>query len=173
MSAQYTKTPRKPARKPNHKATTQPAGLGNPLATVVATQAASEATKVIPFVLRWVFVIGVGYVVYQNIFNKFKPIGFVSNYPIANISDAEAQNRADAIYAAMVGFGSNVNIVATNLAGLNYNGWIKVYNAFGERGGIISQYFPFTEELNLVEWINDQFNEDQIAQLRFILNNVF
>ena len=69
----------------------------------------------------------------------------------------------------MLGFGNGFEIVKTNIAGLNYNAFIKVYNAFGHRQGSI----PFSDKMNMVEWFSDQFDADELTQLRFLVPNMF
>lgn len=67
----------------------------------------------------------------------------------------------------MYGPGDNFNKVATNLKGLNYNGYVRVYNAFGERRGMD------LKKQNLEEWLYDNFTESEIKQLKFLTNNAF
>jgi len=73
------------------------------------------------------------------------------------------------MYEAMYGFGANAELVGEQLAGLNYNGWVKVYNSFGNKKGANI----LGDDMNLVEWLNDQFSEDQLQELRFVLSGVF
>lgn len=164
------------------KKTTTKKKLGNPAA--VAAVANSDTVKnisesqkavvsatasVIPFFLKTIFVLGVGYVVVNKWTNRFVPAQEASYYPAANVTTSQAQTKADTIYTAMKGVGNGFQIVAANIAGLNYNGWVRVYNAFGNKQGII----PFSAKMNLTEWFADQFNEEELAQLRFLVPNVF
>jgi hypothetical protein len=163
------------------KKTTTKKKLGNPaVAAIVNSDAAKNASEgqkavvqatasVIPFFLKTGFVLGVGYVIYNKWTNRFVPSKEVSYYPTANITTSQAKTKADAIYGAMKGYGNGFQIVAANIAGLNYNGWVRVYNAFGNRQGVI----PFSSKMNLTEWFADQFNEEELAQLRFLVPNVF
>ena len=128
-----------------------------------------QSASVIPFVIKLGIFLGVGYIAYKTFVKSFNKIGEINNLPPANISDGEAQTRANSIYAAMYGFGANYRGVSENLAGLNYNGWVRLYNAFGHRAGAN----PLSEKKDLVWWINDQFSENELQQLRFILPNVF
>ena len=163
------------------KKPTRKSKLGNPAVLAVANsdvaKNASESQKavvnatasVIPFFLKSAFVLTVGYVAYNKWTNRFVAAKEAPYYPAANITTSQAQTKADAIHVAMKGIGNGFQIVAANIAGLNYNGWIRVYNAFGNRQGVI----PFSSKMNLTEWFADQFNEEELAQLRFLVPNVF
>lgn len=163
------------------KKTTTNKKLGNPAVAAAvgsgAAKSASEGQKavlqatasVLPFFLKTGFILGVGYVIYNKWTNRFVPQQEVSYYPASSITNAQAQTKADAIYTAMKGAGNGFQIVAANIANLNYNGWVRLYNAFGNRQGII----PFSAKMNLTEWFADQFNEEELAQLRFLVPNVF
>jgi hypothetical protein len=145
--------------------------LSNPaVAAIVNSDAAKNASEgqkavvqatasVIPFVLKTVFVLGIGYIVYTQWADRFVPSKEVPYYPQSNITSSQAKTKAEAIYGAMKGFGNGFQVVAANIAGLNYNGWVRLYNAFGNRQGIV----PFSGETNLVEWFADQFDEEELA----------
>lgn len=157
-------------------------GLGNPALIAAAqspagqkainnqTELAGKAIAILPTVIK---IAGFGiaaYLLYSWLTNRFKPIGIANNLDPANITDGQAQTKANAIYQAMVGVGANFDIVKSNLAGLNYNGWVKVYNAFGKRQGIL----PFSAKTDLAEWLVDQFNDSELNELRFLLgDNLF
>lgn len=163
--------------------------LGNPAAVMAVSEVAkSEAgqtaiknasenqkavvqatASVIPFLIKTTVILGIGWFLYSKYTNRFVSLSENSNYPVANINNSQASTKAETIYGAMKGLGNGFNIVATNISGLNYNGWIKLYNAFGHRQGSI----PFSSKMNLVEWFADQFNEEELAQLRFLVPNVF
>lgn len=159
--------------------------LANPaVATVLSSEAGQTAIKnasenqrevvkatvsVLPFILKTGFVLGVGYWAYSKWTNRFVPSKEVSYYQQANITNGQAKSKAEAIYGAMKGFGNGFQIVAANIAGLNYNGWIRLYNAFGARQGSI----PLSPKMDIVEWFTDQFDEEELQQLRFLVQNVF
>ena len=104
---------------------------------------------------------------YFKIFKGFSKLGEDKRYRPANISITQAKARAEAIYTAMLGFGANYKAVENNLAGLNHNGFIKIYNEFGERRS------STLSKMNLVEWLQDQFNEEDITKLRFLIKGFF
>jgi hypothetical protein len=167
------------------KITTKNKGLRNPAVTAVATSEAGEkaiakaertqqaaadvAVKVLPWLIKIVVVGTIGYVAYRLYTDRFKKASYNNNWPDANVTDAQAQAKADAIYNAMYGYGANAQVVAEQLIGLNYNGWIKVYNAFGKR----QPWNPIADEMTLVEWFADQFDEEDMILIRSALPNVF
>lgn len=133
-------------------------------------KAVVQATaSVIPFLVKTFVLLGIGYFAYSRYTNRFVALKENSNYNPSNITNGQASSKADTIYTAMLGFGNGFEGVSANLAGLNYNAWIKLYNAFGHRASSI----PFSGKMNLVEWFADQFDDEELAQLRFILPNVF
>ncbi len=134
-----------------------------------SNKAIEKTLEVVPFVLKTLFVLGVLGFAYYKFTNRFKPLSENSSYPNANITLSIAKSRADAIFSAMTGFGANVDLVANNIAGLNYNGFVRVFNAFGDKQGSI----PFSSEMNMVEWFYDQFDEAELTKLRFLVPNVF
>lgn len=144
-------------------------GLNNPVAAVAGYEVAKQTASLIPFFVKTTVFLGVGYLLYTSFVKRFKKIGENNNLPPANISLGEAQVRANSIFAAMEGFGADLKSVQTNFAGLNYNGWVRLYNAFGHRKGIN----PLSEKTDLIEWLNDQFDEEELQQLRFVLPGLF
>lgn len=148
-------------------------GLGNPALVAMASNSDTVKTtneiakSTVPFIVKSLFVIGVGAFIWYKISTRFVAIKENPNYPPSNITDGQAKTKADAIFQAMYGIGANFDIVAYNLNGLNYNAWVKVYNAFGDRRGSDLQ------KGNLVEWLTDQFSDYELEQLRFLVSNVF
>ncbi|MEN2415537.1 hypothetical protein [Flavobacterium mesophilum] len=139
--------------------------LGNP---VIAEKAIEKTTEVIPFLIKTIVVLGLGYFVYYKYTNRFIKRKENSSYPTANVSLAQAKARADAIYSSIGWVSNDFENVASQLTGLNYNGFVRVYNAFGHRRGTL-----LAGELTLEEWIYNQFTKDQIQQLSFLLGGAF
>jgi hypothetical protein len=111
------------------------------------------------------------YFVYSKFTNRFISLKQNSKYPKANITDAVAKTRADAIISSLAFFdytGNEFDVTSNAIAGLNYNGFILLYNAFGKQSGHL-----FKGSMNLIEWINDQFSATQISQLSFLLGGAF
>jgi len=171
------------------KRTTTKKGLGNPAAMAAISSEAGQkaiasanaradaaaqsagkiAEDVIPFIIKSVLIGGAIWYGVRLYTKRFVKMGTNPNYPAANVSDGQAAARASAMYEAMYGFGANAELVGEQLAGLNYNGWVKVYNSFGNKKGANI----LGDDMNLVEWLNDQFSEDQLQELRFVLSGVF
>lgn len=152
-------------------------GLGNPAAITAASVAASPAgqraiNKGIDLAFLGLTIIVVGGLIvfaWKKVSNQFEPKPEESAYPMANITLSQAQDRANALFQAMVGPGNNLVQVAQNLQGLNYNAYIRVYNAFGKKQGSI----PFSKEMNLTEWIIDEFSDTDLSYLRGIIGGIF
>ena len=118
-------------------------------------------------VLKVVLIAGAATFVYYKIFKGFKKVQEDKRYKPSNISVTEAKARAEAIYTAMLGMGANEKTVEKNLTGLNHNGFIRLFNEFGERRSAL------LTKMNLVEWLQDQFKEDETAKLRFIIKGLY
>lgn len=167
----YNKTTKKPTKKRSlASAKVGLRGIEDLDTRVVVTK---EFASVIPFVFKTLFVLGIGYVIIRSYTNRFKKLSENKNYPIANVTEAQAKGRADGIANSKTfwdesDFGGQYQATAQNLAGLNYNGFIRVYNAFGHRGGTI-----FSGDLNLIEFIKDQFSAYEVQTLSTLLNGVF
>ncbi|MGQ2982119.1 hypothetical protein [Flavobacterium sp.] len=148
-------------------------GLGNPVAVAASTPAGQKAISEVVSIIPWLIKAGlIGFAIWYAVglwTKRFVKAAQNPNYPPANVSDAQAEAKADALYNAMYGPGANFDEVAGQINGLNYNGWIKVFNAFGKRGGVN----PFADDMNLVEWLTDQFDDEELIQLRFLVGNVF
>jgi hypothetical protein len=147
-------------------------GLRNP--ALVAYANTEQGKKTIEkgtdlgfLVLKIALIGGLGFFAYYKIFGGFKKIQEDPRYKPSNISVTSAKARAEAIYTAMLGFGANYDTVEKNLTGLNHNGFIRLYNEFGERRGTT------LSKMNLVEWLQDQFKEESIAKLRFLIQGLF
>lgn len=135
--------------------------LGNPVFE-------AKATEAIPFVLKLTAVGIGGILLYRAISNRFVKRNEVSAYPQANVSFAQAQARANAIYSSMGWVSNDFDNVKAQIQGLNYNGYIRVYNAFGKRRGTL-----FAGELDLEQWLQNQFTQEQVNELSFLLNGAF
>ena len=141
--------------------------LGNP---VVAAALVQQGATALPFLIKLVAVTTVVVVVYKTWTNRFVSLKESNNEPPSNISLAQAKIRADSI-ASSIGYISNdFTNVSKQLTGLNYNGFVRVYNAFGHHRGTL-----LGGELNLIEWLQNQFGNDsfKIKQLSFLLNGKF
>lgn len=145
--------------------------LGNPALAVLATPEGRQATTKainLTFTVIKVGLLGLaGYLIYRKVFPSFSKMVENPNFKPANVTKQGAESRAENLYRAMVGPGSNFDKVASNLRGLNYNGFARVYNSFGERRGADMR------KQNLIEWLYDQFDSSELKELKFITNNAF
>ncbi|MFZ4680300.1 MAG: hypothetical protein ACOYLP_09050 [Flavobacterium sp.] len=160
-------------------------GLHNPAIMAVASSAQGQkaiastlesantgvnaAVSIVKGVLKTSLFLGIGYYAYKKIFNGFSPLKENKRDKPSNISTGMAKNKADAIYSAMYGIGNGFKSVKQNLMGINANGFVQIYNAFGLRKGIN----PLSKKMNLIEWLNDQFSQSELMELRFIVPNYF
>lgn len=147
-------------------------GLKNPALIAYANSEQGQKTIAkgtdLGFLLLKIGLIGgIGIFAYYKIFKGFKKIQEDKGHEPSNISILQAKARAEAIYTAMLGFGANYATVETNLTGLNHNGFIRLYNEFGERRSTT------LTKMNLVEWLQDQFKEESISKLRFLIQGFF
>lgn len=137
----------------------------------IVTQAASKSTDLILWLIKGVIIVGGAYYAYGLYTNRFKNKKEVKNYPLANISLDQAKSKADAIYNAKSFFGvgnEQYNITTQQLAGLNYNALIRVYNAFGKRTSYL-----FSGDMDLIEFFQDQFNTDHLSELSSLTFGVY
>jgi hypothetical protein len=134
-------------------------------APAVASAIAKNRDEAIGFLLKVGIVVGVAGLAWYLLRKKHKPANFDSSKPPSNITKAQAMLRADALYSAMYGIGTNYNVVKQNLQGLNYNAWIMLFNEFGIR----QPANPLAEKINLVEWLIDELNDTQLSEIRFML----
>lgn len=136
---------------------------GDPRVTVI-----EQTASVIPWLIKFAVVGTVGYFVYRAYTNRFENLKENKNYAPSNITEAQAETRADAIYASIGWFTNDFENVKAQFVGLNYNAIIKLYNAFGKQTGTL-----LGGELNLFEWCKNQFDSEEMAQLRFITGGAF
>lgn len=132
-----------------------------------------QTASVIPFLIKTVVVVGIGWYIVNRYQNRFVKLKENSSYPPANVTQAQAKSRADAIISAKTlfvefEFGDQYQATANALAGLNYNGFVRVYNEFGHQTGVL-----FSGDLNLIEYILDQFNAYEVANLSSLQNGAF
>lgn len=129
--------------------------------------------------------LGVTYVVwniYSDFRNKSTPGGLDLDpkQPASTISLAEATVKADRLQAAMKTFGkaseAEIREIRSVLQNLTYNDFIKVSQAFGERGYVaitgISQGWPAPKK-NLIYWLTNELEPGDLNALRQVLPNIF
>lgn len=138
--------------------------------TLVNANATVNATaSIVKGVLKTGFFLGVGYFVYKKIFNGFSSLSEDKREKPSNISTGMAKNKAEAIFSSMYGLGNGFKSVKQNLMGVNHNGFIRIYNEFGQRKGIN----PLSKQMTMIEWFTDQFNPSELMELRFLIPHFF
>ncbi|MFV5702191.1 hypothetical protein ACM55F_09995 [Flavobacterium sp. XS2P12] len=142
--------------------------LGNPVAIVAGAKVVEKSAEAIPFLIKLFAVCGLGYYIYNKYTDRFVKIKENSSYAAANVSYAQAKGKADAINGSIGIVSNDFDTVYKQLAGLNYNGFVRVYNAFGHKKGTL-----LGGDLNLIEWLQNQFNSYQLQQLSFLLGGAF
>jgi len=134
-----------------------------------ANASVNATVSIVKGVLKTGLFLGIGYYAYKKIFDGFSPLKENKRDKPSNISTGMAKNKADAIYSAMYGMGNGFKSVKQNLMGINANGFVRIHNSFGLRKGIN----PLSKKMNLIEWFNDQFSQNELMELRFIVPNFF
>lgn len=138
--------------------------------TIVRANNLSTNTVAIAKNVLWIGLFGyIGYKFYTRVFSTFKPISQDLKYRPAKINDATALAKAETIYKAMEGVGNGFNTVKANLEGTYHNDYIKIFNAFGKRQG----FFWGSKNMNLTEWILDQFKGEELIYLRTVRPDFF
>jgi len=146
-------------------------GLKNPAAIAAASESAAgqkaieAGVSTISTVIKVALVGAVLYGGYLWWKSRFQPIGIATNRPPAQITEGQAQTKANALYQAMLGPGTDFDTVRNNLIGLNYNDWVLVYNAFGKRSGIL----PLSAAEDLSEWLVNDLSSSELEELRYYL----
>jgi len=167
-------------------------GLSNPavVATLASTTAGQKAikdttvsiSKAVKITVIATVVVGVAVVGYKMYKARFVKMLQNTNYPKPNISESEARLKADNVYNALYGAGANFNQVKAQLQGLNYNGFVLVYNAFGRRESATQKANPSNwlnifrigiKGMTLTEWLLDQFGSSKLNELRLLLPGNF
>ncbi|MBN9285578.1 MULTISPECIES: hypothetical protein [unclassified Flavobacterium] len=134
-----------------------------------ANQGVNATVSIVKGVLKMSLFLGVGYFAYKKIFLGFSPLRENKRDKPSNISTGMARNKAEAIFSAMYGVGNGFKSVKQNLIGVNPNGFVRIHNQFGLRKGIN----PFSNKMTLIEWFTDQFSQNELMELRFLIPNFF
>ena len=127
----------------------------------------------------------IGYAVYKRIApaDPGTPGGLDENkkFPPSDITDAQAAILAGRLHEAMKTIGKaneeEVAQIKSVLQDLTYNDFIKVSQAFGDKGYIplthISQDSWPATKYNLVFWLNNELPDAELQALHQIIPNVF
>lgn len=149
--------------------------LQNPAVTALALANPDTVKKAThtALVLGVVVIASVGGLFYYNYFykNRFKKISYDPKAPLSNISSDVARIKADTIYKAMLGIGNGFSMVKMTLSGVNRNGFIAIYNAFGKRKPADKlSLWGNSSHIDLIAWFNNQFSKNELRELRFLVS---
>lgn len=157
--------------------------MGNPVAaTTVAAYAANNPRAVkkaigVGAFLVGLAVVGVGGFAFYKFYwkNRFKKIKFNTAYAPSSVTPSQAKLKADMLYRAMHGFGRNFDAIYEAFKGVNYNGFVEIYNAFGKRRPADSLSFGNSGDLTLTEWLRSDLWESELEKLRNLtkINGLF
>jgi len=136
--------------------------------TGVKTELIKVGGSVLKSVLTVVVVGGTLALAYYLYTHRFKKWPYDNDLPDANVSESQAKARATTIAKSLALFGDDFDAVATALSGLNSNGFVRVYNAFGKYDEGWGQ-----DDTTLVEFLNKHYSQYQVSQLSALLNGAF
>lgn len=120
-------------------------------------------------------VISIGGALFYNLYwkNRFRKMDYDPNQKPATISAGLAKSKADMIYRALHGIGANYNTVYNALRGMGHNNYVAIYNAFGKRTPATSFSMGNKNDMDLSQWLQDQFSGDKLAALRAQVGSAF
>lgn len=132
---------------------------------------AVSTTINIGFILFGTAVLGVaGYAFYTLYWkNRFKKMKYNPKAAPSNVPPAAALARANALYAAMKGAGTNEKEIYKALAGVNYNGFVAIYNAFGKRSGALNFSLGNSGDEDLLSFLQGDLSEKDLSSLRNLM----
>lgn len=126
----------------------------------------------IGFILLGLGLLGAGGYAFYTLYwkNRHRRLKHSEQHAASNVSPSAAKAKADSIYAATKGIGTNVKEVYKALTGVNYNGLIDIYNAFGKRepGGLNFSLGNGSDE-DLWGFLKGDLNENELKNLRNLL----
>ena len=147
--------------------TTEQNKLSGAASAIIAQSAVENNKKAITttinigFILFGVAVVGVGFTAFYFLYwkNRFRPMKY-NQY-------AAAVAKANALYEAMKGAGTDEKTIKNALRNVNYNGYVDVYNAFGKRepGGLSFSLGNGNYE-DLTSFLHGDLNDKELQDLR-------
>ena len=157
-------------------------GLNNPaaVAAVASSPQGQDAiktamhaqTKAVDLgfqLLKYGLIIGGVYYGYKKFTNRFKKMSYFPQFPISNISDGQAKGKADAIKGADGILSNDFDIVKEQFIGVNTNGLVKIYNAFGHEKATAF----LGDDMDMFGWLAEKFSTNQMTQLDFLTGGEF
>ncbi len=138
--------------------------IGNPL---VAAEVAKQASTTIPFLIKTGVIVVVGVVGYRFISTRFVKKSEVRNYPASNITLAQAKTKAASIYRATNYIHTDFETIMNQFSGVNYNGLVRIYNAFGQVGNLATGYS------DMDQFLTARLSDTDLLQLRFLTSGAW
>lgn len=122
-----------------------------------------------------VSVLGIGGTLFYNLYwkHRFRKMSYDPNQKPASISAGLAKSKAETLYRAMHGMGANYTHVYNALRGMGHNNYVAIYNAFGKRPPATSFSMGNKNDMDLSQWLQDQFSGEKLASLRAQVGNAF
>ena len=155
--------------------TTEQNKLSGAASAIIAQSAVENNKKAITttinigFILFGVAVVGVGFTAFYFLYwkNRFRPMKYNPYAANSNVPPAAAVAKANALYEAMKGAGTDEKARKNALRNVNYNGYVDVYNAFGKRepGGLSFSLGNGNYE-DLTSFLHGDLNDKELQDLR-------
>lgn len=143
---------------------TEESKIGN---TLVTAEAAKQATSTIPFLIKTGIIVIIGVVGYRFISTRFVKKSEVRNYPASNITLAQAKTKAASIYRATNYIHTDFETIMNQFSGVNYNGLVRIYNAFGQVGNMVTGYS------DMDQFLTSRLSDTDLLQLRFLTSGAW
>ncbi|MNE66442.1 hypothetical protein D3C80_1619960 [compost metagenome] len=132
---------------------------------------AKQSASALPFIIKTSFIVAIvaggGYLLYRAWSDRFKKKDEISTYPKSNLTTAQAETRAKAIKSAVTFFSTDLATIKEAVANVNYNGMIRIYNAFGRTDEF------FGKDKDLFEFLADELSASELAEIRFLIPGFF
>ncbi len=156
-------------------------GLNNPLIVGSAIKNIAESTTSFVAKNKKKIIVGgaliiVGYTIYNKFFGKKPSLKFNPSEPIPKLTPQQAKDKATRLMNAMENPGTDEEEIYSTLAGLNFNDFVMVSNAFGMKyydkvlgveGG-----FLFNDKHDLTDWLRFELSNSELEQLQNVMPNV-
>lgn len=158
--------------------TTEQNKLSGAASAIIAQSAVENNKKAITttinvgFILLGLTVVSISGAAFYYLYwkNRFKPMKYNQYAANSNVSPSAAQAKANALYQAMKGAGTDEKAIKNALRNVNYNGYIAIYNAFGKRepGGLSFSLGNGNYE-DLTSFLRGDLSDKELQDLRRIM----
>ncbi|WP_026756080.1 hypothetical protein [Sediminibacter sp. Hel_I_10] len=130
--------------------------------------------KVSKYALPIILIIVVYYFLKDEISAFFKKLSDTANSVGSSLTDLQAQQKADVLYNAMKGFGTDEDVIFQTLQGLSKSDFYKVSNKFGLRNysetyGTGSQDSFIGDEISLMDMMLSELSPSDMEYIYTLL----